>query len=303
MFEFNFDKLQENLPKGTLQEKKNWGPDERFWKLGRNKQDKGTAIIRLLVDQDGLMFVKLFSHSIKKFDPSLGKDRYYIEDSPQSIGQPCPASEAWQELMKIGTTEAKEKAKILNRKVKFITNILVVKDPANPQNEGKVFLWEFGTKLNEKFINAMQPSDEDLALGTKAKQLFDPFNGSSVMLKIKKASGFFNYDDTEIMDASEICKEEEWPELQAKTYKLQEFLSPEHYGNYDELKIKLDKVLLGSASSHIGSVTDQSKAPFEEENLIEETDKVQNTPKVEDTKKTEDSDDDLDDLLSELENS
>ena len=40
----------------------------------------------------------------------------------------------------------------------------------------------------------MDPSEEDIALGAKPKELFNPFDGSNILLKIKKASGFFNYD-------------------------------------------------------------------------------------------------------------
>ena len=304
-FNMNWSTLQQNLPAGTIQEKKSFGPDERFWKLARNEKDTGTAIIRLILDKDNMPFVKMFSHSIKKYDPALGKDRYYIEDSPSSIGQPCPASEKWQELMKIGTPEAKKEAELLKRKVKFITNIYVVKDPLNPQNEGKVFLWEFGYKLNDKFLSAMAPSKEDIELGTKPKELYNPIEGNSVMLKIKKSSGFFNYDDTAIMEASGICTEDEWPDIQAQTYSLSEFQSAEHFGTYDELKIKLDKTLNGSNSQYIGSATDTAQTSQTEETLIEETPKPKTeSKKTKESKKvveSSDSDDDLDALMAELE--
>jgi len=309
MFEMSWDKLQSNLPQGTLQEKKKFGPDERFFKLSRGDDDKGSAIIRLLPDKNGIPFVKMFSHSIKKYDPGLGKDRYYIEDSPQSIGLPCPAAEKWQELMKIGTEQSKEEARLYSRKLKFITNILVVKDPFNPANNGKVMLWEFGTKLNDKFISAMNPSDEDIELGTKAKELYHPLKGCNILLKIKKSSGFFNYDDTSIMDATSVSDtEEEAIELINKTYELNEFLSPEHYGTYDELKIKLDKTINGSKSKYIsgastspeGNIPPQEAKPSNEK-LIPEKEVVEATePPKPKAKASEDAD--IDDILNDLDN-
>lgn len=307
MFEMSWDKLQANLPKGTLQEKKSFGPDERFFKLSRGDDDKGSAIIRLLPDVNGIPFVKMFSHSIKKYDPSLGKDRYYIEDSPQSIGLPCPVAEKWQELMKIGTEASKEEAKLYGRKMKFITNILVVKDPANPANNGKVMLWEFGTKLNDKFISAMNPSDEDIELGNKPKELYNPMNGCNILLKIKKSSGFFNYDDTSIMDPTSIVDtEEEALTLIKKTYELNEFLSPEHYGSYDELKIKLDKTINGSKSKYISGASyterGQNAVPSNEK-LIENSPEVPDAepePPKERVKVESSGDDDLDDILNDL---
>ena len=213
--------------------------------------------------------------------------------------------------MKMGTTDSKAQAELLKRKVKFITNILVVKDPMNPQNEGKVFLWEFGTKLNGKFLSAMDPSLEDISLGAKPKELFNPFDGSNILLKIKKASGFFNYDDTEVMESSSIVEsEEEYNELVQKTHRLREFISPEHFGTYDELKIKLDKVLNGSKSEYISATNTASTANnSNDEKLIKDTyqkpvETVRTeTPKAVSSKTVEvNTNEDIDDLLSELDN-
>lgn len=286
-----WEKLQENLPKGTLREKKSYN-DERYWKLARNENNTGSAIIRLLPDQDMIPFVKVFSHSIEKKIPGSEKSRWFIEDSPYTIGQPCPASEKWQELMKIGTPEAKEAAKLIKRRARFITNILVVKDTLNPENNGKVFLWEFGVKLSDKFIAAMNPSEEDIELGAKPKQLFDPINGCNILLKIKKGtSGYFDYDDTQILPESSVVEtEEEAKELISRTYKLSEYLSPDHYLSYDELKIKLNKVLYGEEPKSVTESVTEKKSK-KKETLIDEE------PSITESTSEQEDDDEIDEEL------
>lgn len=245
--DFDFSNLQNNLPAGTISEKKEYGPDERFWKISKNENDQGTAVIRLLVDKNKVPFVRIFHHSFKKYDPTTQKTRWFIEDSPETIKLPCPVSEEWQRLYNMGTEEGKNQAKLFSRKIKYYTNILVVNDPANPENNGKIFLWEFGTKLLDKILGTMNPTEEDRKVGIKPVQLYHPIEGANIMLKIKKASGFFNYDDTQILPASA-----EWSSMEAalndienKTYELNEFISPAHFKSYDELKSKLEFVITG----------------------------------------------------------
>jgi hypothetical protein len=304
---FNFAELQQKLQPDALTEKKDF-KDDRFWKLSRGDDDTGTAVIRLVVDKNRVPFVKIFHHSCS----DRQNKRYYIEPSPQTIGLPCPISERWSELFNVGTEEAKAKAKILSRKIKFITNIKVINDPANPSNNGKYFLWEFGTKLLDKFLAAMNPGQDDLKLGIKPNELYNPMEGSNVMLKIKKASGFFNYDDTQILPSSS-----EWDSMESAvnemdegTKALQEFLEPGYYKSYDDLKSKLVYFETG-VKSNAQNTPKQESAPKTQETTIntgipetQATPPKQEAPKQEapkqETTTTVASDDDGLDFLDEL---
>lgn len=248
VFNFDFASLQQNLQSGAITEKKEYGPDERFWKLSRGDDDTGTAIIRLVVDENRVPFVKVFHHQFSVYDPTKQKKRWFIEPSPQTIGLPCPVSEEWQRLYNEGTQEAKERAKQFSRKIKYITNIKVINDPANPENNGKYFLWEFGTKLLDKFLTVMNPTENDRKLGVQPVELYNPMAGSNIMLKIKKSAGYFNYDDTQIMSptAEYESMETAMSEIDANTHKLQEFLEPTYFKSYDDLKGKMHYVLTGT---------------------------------------------------------
>ena len=55
----------------------------------------------------------------------------------------------------------------------------MVKDPANPENEGKTFLFKYGKKIFDKLTAAMQPEFED----EEAIDPFDFWQGANFKLK------------------------------------------------------------------------------------------------------------------------
>ncbi len=123
--------------------------DDRIWKLDVDKSGNGYAVIRFLPAPNGedLPFVKLYSHAFQ------GPGGWYIENSLTTTGQKDPVSELNSELWNNGTDAGKEIARKQKRKLTYVSNIYVVKDPANPENEGKVFLFKYGKKIFERTIN------------------------------------------------------------------------------------------------------------------------------------------------------
>ena len=155
--------------------------DERFWKLECDKANNGYAVIRFLPAPDGedLPFVKLYSHAFQ------GTGGWYIENSRTTIGEKDPVSEHNSGLWNSGIDSNKEIARKQKRKLTYISNIYVVKDPANPENEGGVFLYKFGKKIFDKLTAAMQPEFED-------EESIDPFDfwkGANFKLKAKNVAG------------------------------------------------------------------------------------------------------------------
>ena len=110
--------------------------DDRIWKLDVDKGGNGYAVIRFLPAPEGedLPFVKLYSHAFQ------GPGGWYIENSLTTLGQKDPVSEYNSLLWNNGTDLGKETARKQKRKLTYISNVYVVKDPTNPENEGKVFL-------------------------------------------------------------------------------------------------------------------------------------------------------------------
>ena len=224
--------LQKELEKTT----KVGTVDERFWKLTTDKAGNGFAIIRFLPASDGedMPFVKLYSHAFQ------GPGGWYIENSLTTLGQKDPVSEFNTTLWNNGTDAGKETARKQKRKLTYIANIYVVKDPSNPENEGQVFLYKFGKKIFDKLTAAMQPEFED----EEAIDPFDFWQGANFKLKAKNVAGFRNYDSSEFAAVSPLLKDDDALEaLWKKENSLQEFVAPDQFKSYDELKKRVEYVL------------------------------------------------------------
>jgi len=210
--------------------------DERVWKLECDKSGNGYAVIRFLPAPDGedLPFVKLYSHAFQ------GPGGWYIENSLTTLGQKDPVSEYNTLLWNNGTDAGKETARKQKRKLTYVSNIYVVKDPANPENEGKVFLYKYGKKIFDKLTAAMQPEFED----EEAIDPFDFWQGANFKLKAKNVAGYRNYDSSEFARPDALLDDdEEMESVWKKEYSLAELVAADQFKTYDELKLRLDYVL------------------------------------------------------------
>ncbi len=246
---YDWNSMKSTLQEGLENKKTDWN-DPREWKLQRDDNENGTALIRLLPGKSGTTppIIRLFEHSARVFNKASNKYRYYIEPSPSTIKQDCPISDLWYELGGYGTDEAKELQKTLSRRTVFISNILVVNDPDNPDNNGKVFYWKYGVKLFEKFQAALEPTPNQIKVGKKPVQLFDPMEGANIMLVSKKLAGFVNYDDTTIEAPSKAFNTEKESDevVEDDCLDLTEFTSPEYFKSYTDLLGKLKWTLSAS---------------------------------------------------------
>ena len=210
--------------------------DDRLWKPEVDKAGNGYAVIRFLPAPDGedLPWVKLYSHAFQ------GPGGWYIENSLTTVTQKDPVSEFNTTLWNSGVDSDKEIARKQKRKLSYYTNIYVVKDPANPDNEGKVFLYKFGKKIFDKIMGAMQPEFED----ESPINPFDFWQGADFKVKIKKVAGYWNYDSSEFAAVSPLLDDDDALEaLWKKEYSLAELVDSSQFKSYDELKTRLNAVL------------------------------------------------------------
>jgi len=243
---------QENKPL----EKKSY-VDERIWKPVMDKTGNGFAIIRFLPAPKGeeLPWVKLWNHA---FQGPTGQ--WYIENSLTTISQNDPVSELNTKFWNSGVESDKEIARKQKRKLQYYSNIYVVKDSANPQNEGKVFLYRFGKKIFDKIMETMQPAFED----ETPVNPFDFWEGANFKLKLRKVDGYWNYDKSEFEAPSALFdKDDELEKLWETQYSLSEFTAPTNFKSYDELQTRLNTVLSGTTK--VGNVTDmQTGSAFDD---------------------------------------
>jgi len=276
--------------------------DDRLWKPEMDKSGNGYAVIRFLPAPDGedLPWVKLFSHAFQ------GPGGWYIENSLTTLNQKDPISELNRELWNSGSDKDKETVRKQKRKLSFYANIYVVKDPANPQNEGKVFLYKFGKKIFDKIMDVMQPEFED----ETPINPFDFWQGANFKLKLVKKDGYWNYDKSEFDRPSALLDDDDALEaLWKKQYSLTAITAPDQFKSYDELKKRLDYVL-GNKSTRMTTVDEEteydnyasteSKRVSEEEVFQKLEQSYTKSQSVPETSSTDEEDDDALSYFSKL---
>ena len=218
-------------------EKKSYA-DDRIWKPTVDKAGNGYAVLRFLPAAEGqeLPWVRYWDHGFK--GPT---GLWYIENSLTSIGQPDPVGELNSRLWNSGIESDKDRARDQKRRLHYVVNMLVLQDPSNPSNEGKVFLYKFGKKIFDKIMDSMQPEFAD----ESPVNPFDFWEGADFKLKIRNVEGYRNYDKSEfaaptaLYDADDNKLEAVYNQL----HDLSEFSDPKNYKSYDDLKAKLARVL------------------------------------------------------------
>lgn len=232
----SLEKLNAQLDK--ISQKSYSDPNEgKFWKPVRDKAGNGFAVIRFLPAPQGeeMPFVRVWDHG---FQGPTGL--WYIENSLTTLGQDDPVSEYNSKLWNSGVESDKEQARKQKRRLKYVANIYVVKDPANPENEGKVFLYQFGKKIFDKLNDLMNPTFED----EDPVNPFDLWEGANFRLKIRQFEGYPNYDKSEFDAPAPLFEDDD--ELEAvwkQEHALQELVDPKNFKTYAELKTKLYRVL------------------------------------------------------------
>ena len=190
---------------------------------------------------------------------------WYIENSLTTLGQKDPVSEYNTQLWNNGTDAGKETARKQKRKLTYMSNIYVVKDPANPENEGKVFLFKYGKKIFDKLTAAMQPEFED----EEAIDPFDFWQGANFKLKAKNVAGYRNYDSSEFAAVSPLLDDDDALEaLWKKQFSLAEIVSTDQFKTYEDLKKRLEYVLGSKRPAQDPDVFDEDNDRGEAEELV-----------------------------------
>ena len=236
----SLDKLTKAIETTTQASEAGSKDDTRFWKPTVDKSGNGMAVFRFLpapsVDgDDALPWVRVFNHGFQ------GPGGWLIDNCLTTLNEKCPVCEHNSTLWNSGIEANKDIARKQKRKLSYIANILMVSDPSNPENDGKVFLFKFGKKIFDKITEAMNPEFAD----ETPVNPFDMWEGANFKLKIRKVEGYQNYDKSEFAEKSAIFNgnDEKLEELWKSEYSLKEFTEKKHFKSYEQLKARLDKAL------------------------------------------------------------
>lgn len=251
--ESNFEKLTKavtSLNKGAEANSK----DTSFWQPTVDKMGNGYAVIRFLPAPKGedLPFVRIWDHGFQ------GPGGWYIEKSLTTIGKEDPVSEynskLWNSSSDDDSPERKQ-ARKQKRRLSYVSNIYVVSDPGNKENEGKVFRYKYGKKIFEKINDMMHPVHPD----EEAMNPFDFWEGANFKLKIRQVDGYRNYDKSEFERSAPLADDAELEEIWNTQYSLNALIADSEFKTYDQLKARLALVL--GESPRQRSNNDEESAP------------------------------------------
>ena len=234
----NLESLSKQVEK--LAEKTSY-EDDRIWKPERDKSGNGYAVIRFLPasNNEDMPWVQMWSHGFK------GPGGWYIENSLTTLGKDDPVSKANTALWNSGVESDKNIARDRKRKLSYYSNILVLEDSANAENEGKVFLFRYGKKIFEKITSVMNPEFKD----ETPLNPFDFWEGANFKIKIRQVDGYANYDKSEFASQSKLFDGDDakCEAIWKQQYPLQDLISVDKFKSYQELEARFNTVV-GSSS-------------------------------------------------------
>lgn len=218
--------------------------DERMWYPEVDKAGNGFAVIRFLPTPEGedMPFVKLYSHGFQ------GPGGWYIENSLTTLGQTDPIGEYNRELWNSGSDELKKQAQKQKRKLSYYSNVYVVSDPTNPENEGKVVIFRYGKKIFDKIAEAVNGNELEKKAGIDP---FDLWQGANFNLRIKKVEGYPNYDSSTFDSPSVLggLDDAQLESIWKREYPLMPLVAPDQFKTYEELQKQFDRAMKRTAPS------------------------------------------------------
>jgi hypothetical protein len=206
---------------------------EGYYQPFTDDNGSGSAVLRFLppLDDEEFPFVQLYNHAFQA--PSA---TWFVDNCPTTLEQPCPVCESNSALW---NGPDKDLASLRKRKMYYITNVLVVRDPKQPENEGKVFLYKYGSKIMGKLNDAIAPPSPDC----EPIDPFDAEDGANFRLRIVSKGGFPDYDKSTFDAPSPIGDAHMVESVLNQCRSLSAIIDPSQFKSYDELKRKFDRIV------------------------------------------------------------
>lgn len=197
--------------------------------------DKGQyqAIMRFLPrpenDGNGVPFVKLYNHGFR------GTQGWFIENCPTTLKKDCPVCKSNQEIW----DDDEDTARFRGRRTSYFSNVLIITDPQNKENEGKVFIFRYGKTLHDMIMDKISPDENSI---DEKIHVHDYDEGLNFKLKIKpKKTGKTTYNDystsTFVDSSTPIAEtEKEIDVIDNSLHALEQIVGKDKFKTYDVLQ-------------------------------------------------------------------
>lgn len=276
---FNWNAISEEMNK-TENKKPTYEKevDTRLYKPKVKDDGSFEAIIRFVPAPDSdLPFVILYNHAFQGPD-----GKWYIENCNKTHNERCPVCDHASKVWKSGDEET---ARRRFKKMSVYSNILVIKDPQTPENEGKVFLFKYGKKMYEQIKAKMIPAQDSI---DEPVMVFDYDEGANFKLKIKtkiingfngKKTPVPNYDSSEFMGVTKL-PDHVVDSVEAALYPLKPIVTKDKFLSFEEQLAKLNAV------EGLGTTTASSPVSTEVDPFFKFDDEVKPETTTKTSKKT-----------------
>lgn len=281
--------FDEVVQKATKLVKGGYERDPRFWVPTFDVSKRAKARVRFLPPSQGeeAPFVRIYKHWFR------GPGGVYAQLCRTTIDEADPVQDYVSQLWKAKGDPIKEKmARELGRRPFYLTNILVIKDVGNPENEGKVFLYECPKSIFAQLTDAMRGGKGDDELGIEAKpevSVFSYWDSQDFVLDLYKKGSFTMYDRCGFSEQPYTIArgdDNKIEQLWKSQYNLSEFVAPEQFKSYSELKELFLRVMGVSDVADLDrSIAKINIADHEHQTAKEEalrTEKLSNSTEIDD---------------------
>jgi len=269
--------------------------DATFWKPDKNLEK--TYVIRFIPDVNTKMnWIEVNTHNINHFPDDEKKFVSGTCVKTKGSGEKCKLCNYGWNLWKTNIKANQDKAKSGGwiPKQEWVSNILVIKDPVNPDNNGKVFKFKYGVSIYKLIVNRFEPdeaskSDDDFV----ELNPFHPFEGANFKLKVMltegviggkkitypdyKGSSFYN-EKTPIS-----TKKKEIEDILKCTYNLKDYVNELKYLTTEYINEEFGYLL----SSNTDSSDSTNTYRTEKNNVPDDDDDIDNESSVEEEKDVE----------------
>ena len=217
--------------------------DPRFWTLSKDSDGQGAAKIRFIPSEcrnEVVRYVKVIRHYF------IRDNKTYANVSRRTLNQKDPVSDFNNLIYRKDPVLAKsivagQSPNATKQIVNYISNIYVVDDYENPENNGKVFLFRYGKKLFEKLEEVIAPKYANIP----SVDVFDIHKGPVFNIKVRKKGQWPTYENSAFSDnLTPLCSNNR--ELQGvldQIYDVYEFVDPKSIKSYEELEEEMIMVL------------------------------------------------------------